>query len=63
VLAANVAEQALGRRIEPPDDAGRVEDVARDRQTGERQLDVTADREPAWRCSHADSVVDRGLLR
>ncbi len=30
VPAANVAEEALGRRVDPPDNAGRVEDVTRD---------------------------------
>ena len=49
VPAANVAEEALSRRVDPPDDSGRVEDVARDGQAGERPLDVTADRQPACR--------------
>ena len=31
VPAANVAEEPLGLRVDPPDDPGRVEDVARDR--------------------------------
>ena len=59
VPAADVAEQALGRRVEPPDDSGRVEDVARDGQADERLLDITADRQPACRRSHPHSVVDQ----
>ncbi len=59
VPAADVAEEALGRRVDPLDDPGRVEDVARDGYVGERLLDVAADRQPASRWSHPDSVIDR----
>jgi hypothetical protein len=44
VPSADVAQEPLGRRVDPPDDAVRVENVARDGNTGERLLDVAADR-------------------
>jgi hypothetical protein len=63
VSATDVAEEPLSRWVDPPDDPGGVEDVARDGYAGERPLGVAADRQPASRWSHADSVVDQGLSR
>ena len=40
---ANVADKPLSRRIDPPDDARRVEDVARDADVAKSLLDVAAD--------------------
>jgi hypothetical protein len=45
VRAANVAEEALGRRVDPPDDPVRVEDVARNGDRNERPFDVPSERE------------------
>ncbi len=43
VAAANVADELLGCRIDPADDTGCVEDVARDADAAQSLLDVAAD--------------------
>ena len=43
MAAADVAEQPLGRRVDPADDPRRVEDVARDADALQGPLDVAAD--------------------
>ena len=57
--AANIAEKALCRRVDPPDDSRRVEHVAGDRNAGQGLFDVAADCEATPRCRHSHSVADR----
>ena len=57
VPPADVAEQALRRRVDPPDNPVSVEHVAGDRDSGQGLLDVAAESEPTPRCRHSDSVV------
>ena len=57
VTAADVAEEPLGSRVEPPDDSRRVDDVARDADVLQSLLDVTADLQAG---DHLGSVTDPG---
>jgi hypothetical protein len=57
VATANVADKLLGCRIDPPDDSGRVEDVARDADAVQSLLDVAADCQAG---GHHGSVADPG---
>ena len=56
MTTADVADKPLGRRIEPPDDSRRVEDVARDEDVLQA-LDITADLQAT---GHRGSVTDPG---
>ena len=53
VPSANVAEQALCRRVDPPDDPVSVEHVAGDRESGQSLFDIAADCEATPRCRHS----------
>jgi hypothetical protein len=57
VTTANVTEKPLGGRIEPPDDARVVKDVARDADVLQSLLDVTPDLQAG---DHHGSVTDPG---
>jgi hypothetical protein len=55
MATSDVAEKLLGRRVDPADDPGVVEDVARDADVFESPLDVTADCQAR---AHDRSVAD-----
>src|SRR3954451_16512184 len=58
VAAANITDETLGCRIDPPDDSRRVEDIARDADAAQSLLDIAADTQAACRPGHAESVAD-----
>ena len=60
VATADVADKPLGCRIDPPDDARFVEDIARDADALQSLLDVAADFQAG---GHHGSVADRRLWR
>ena len=55
VATADVADEPLGCRIDPPNDPGLVEDVARDGDVLQSLLDVAAERQASV---HHGSVTD-----